>query len=284
MVCKNCKRLLPQQINFCNGCGAKVIRNRLTMRNLFEDFTYRYLNYDNTFLRTFKHLFSKPEAVIESYINGTRKKYLDVIGYFAIAVTLTGFYVYVLTDLYPEAMINSFLSDFTTPESKAMQEEQLNFTTKYTSLIMMAFVPIYAFIAKIVFFNNKKFNFTELIVVFLYLQAQISIVTAIFTIIILVLGVDIMIFSFVLNFLMILYYAYCLKRLYKISTAGIVLRSIGCGAILIVVIIIFGIGLGAWIVTTDSGKEYIESQKKIFEAGKKAKKKTPIDTKEINGI
>ncbi|WAC01775.1 DUF3667 domain-containing protein [Lacinutrix neustonica] len=82
---------MPQQINYCNGCGAKVIKNRLTMRNLFEDFTYNYLNYDNKFLRTFLNLFTKPEAVITSYIDGTRKKYVNVISYFAIALTLSRF-------------------------------------------------------------------------------------------------------------------------------------------------------------------------------------------------
>lgn len=270
MVCKNCKRLLPQQINFCNGCGAKVIRNRLTMRNLFEDIAYRYFNYDNKFLKTFIDLFSKPEVVIESYIYGTRKKYIDVISYFTIAITLTGLYVYVITNFYPDAMTSdNFLSAYAAPGSKEIQAQQINLMTKYSSLMMMSFIPLYALIAKIVFFNKKKFNFTELIVVFLYTQAQMSIITAIVTIIILVLGIDIMMFSFILSFLMIIYYAYCLKRLYKISTAGIVLRSMGCGVVFGGLIIIITIGFVAWMFLTESGQEFGEAQKAAFEAAKK---------------
>jgi len=280
MVCKNCKRLLPQQINYCNGCGGKVIKNRLTMRNLFEDFTYRYLNVDNRFYRTFKHLFSKPEAVIESYINGTRKKYIDVISYFAIAITLTGVYVYFLTNFFADALSNHILSDFGTVASKEAQTEQFNFMTKYSSLIMMSYIPLYAIMAKIVFFNKKKFNFTELIVVFLYIQAQTSIVTSFLTIILLAIGLDFMILSLLLFLLMVFYAAFCLKRLYRLSTEGIILRTMGFGAVFIGLCIILGIGFGAWMVFTESGQKMIETQKEAYEAGQKIGTKVGKQIKE----
>ena len=76
MECKNCSSQLQENDDYCNSCGAKVIRNRLTLKNLFEHFGEEFLNYDNKFLRTFIRLFRKPEDVIGSYINGTRKKYV----------------------------------------------------------------------------------------------------------------------------------------------------------------------------------------------------------------
>ena len=85
MNCKNCDANLNQNSDYCNNCGAKVIRNRLTIKTLFSHFSEQFLNYDNKFLQTFIHLFTKPEDVIGSYINGTRKKYVNVISYFAIA-------------------------------------------------------------------------------------------------------------------------------------------------------------------------------------------------------
>ena len=237
------------------------------MRNLFEDIAYRYFNYDNKFLRTFRHLFSKPEVVIESYINGTRKKYVDVISYFTIAITLTGLYVYVMTNFYPEAMTSdNFLSAYTAPGSKEIQEQQINIMTKYTSLMMMSFIPLYALIAKIVFFNKKKFNFTELVVIFLYTQAQMSIITSIITITILVLGIDIMIFSLTFSLLMLVYFAYCLKRLYKISIADIMLRSMGCAFVFVGLIVIMTLGFVAWMFLTEAGQEFGEAQKATAEA------------------
>jgi len=53
MNCKNCNITLTNEDNFCNNCGAKIIRNRITIRNLFETFSEQFLNYDNKFLQTF---------------------------------------------------------------------------------------------------------------------------------------------------------------------------------------------------------------------------------------
>lgn len=64
MDCKNCNTPLVENQNFCPVCGGKVIRNRLTIRNLFEHFSATFLNYDNKFLQTFICLFTKPEEII----------------------------------------------------------------------------------------------------------------------------------------------------------------------------------------------------------------------------
>jgi predicted amidophosphoribosyltransferase len=53
MNCKNCGTALTSENNFCNSCGAKVIHNQLTLKNVFEDFSEQFLNYDNKFLQTF---------------------------------------------------------------------------------------------------------------------------------------------------------------------------------------------------------------------------------------
>ena len=79
MECKNCKGLISLSISYCPNCGAKIIKNRLTVKNLFGSFVAQFLNYDNKFLQTFISLFTKPEKVIGSYINGTRKKYVNVL-------------------------------------------------------------------------------------------------------------------------------------------------------------------------------------------------------------
>ena len=81
MDCKNCGTILTSENNFCNFCGAKVIHNRLTVSNLFEDFKEKFLNVDNAFLRTFISLFKRPDDVINGYIEGTRKKYINVINF-----------------------------------------------------------------------------------------------------------------------------------------------------------------------------------------------------------
>lgn len=53
MNCKNCKTSLSDESDYCNSCGGKIIRNRLTIRNLFEHFSEEFLNYDNKLFQTF---------------------------------------------------------------------------------------------------------------------------------------------------------------------------------------------------------------------------------------
>ncbi|MEN8799761.1 MAG: DUF3667 domain-containing protein, partial [Flavobacteriaceae bacterium] len=90
MECKNCQHTEAEAFDFCPSCGAKVIRNRLTLKNLSADIAERVFDIDNTFARTFMQLFSRPDHVIDSYIQGIRKRYLNPIGYFGIAITLSG--------------------------------------------------------------------------------------------------------------------------------------------------------------------------------------------------
>jgi uncharacterized membrane protein YvbJ len=81
MSCKNCGLALIEETNFCTACGAKVIRNRLTIKNLLEHAVEEFLSIDNKFLITITHLFTRPEVVIDGYINGLRKKYMNPISF-----------------------------------------------------------------------------------------------------------------------------------------------------------------------------------------------------------
>lgn len=78
---------------------------------------------------------------------------------------------------------------------------------------MMLYVPIYALMARITFIGNNKYNYTELIIVFLYVQAQISILSGFAGVILVALGISQGIISIFSIPLMILYSAFFLKRL-----------------------------------------------------------------------
>lgn len=83
--CKNCQTLLVDESDFCYQCGAKIIRNRLTLKNLFTHLVETFFSYDNAFLRTVN-----PNDVIDSYVSGVRKKYIAPLAFFAIAITFSG--------------------------------------------------------------------------------------------------------------------------------------------------------------------------------------------------
>jgi hypothetical protein len=222
MNCKNCNTNLPDDSGYCISCGGKVIRNKLTLRNLFEHFSEQFLNYDNKFLKTFLHLFSKPELVIDGYINGTRKRYVNVISYFAIAITLSGLQMFILNKFFPELM------DFSSMAVKGQEEFMSGFMDtmfEYNSFLMMLFIPIYALMSKIVFFNNKKYNYVEHIVIFMYTTAQTTILSTFIVLIFAILNLGLTLISILILPIIILYSAYCLKRLYKLDFSEIILKT-----------------------------------------------------------
>ncbi|WP_299556280.1 DUF3667 domain-containing protein [Seonamhaeicola sp.] len=265
MPCKNCRTILADGSDYCHNCGAKVIRNRLTVKNLFEHFTVTFLNYDNKFLQTFLALFRKPEDVIDTYINGTRKKYVNVISYFAIALTFTGLYLFVIKKFFPESIDYSFTipgQDEAQREIQSeLQKKNVSFVQEYMSLFTMLYVPLYALMARVSFIGIKKFNYTELLVVFLYLQAQMSIVTAVAGVLCAFLSFSQGTMSIIFIPLMILYCAYTLKRLYQLNFSGMLLRTILFLAVLGVAFIIISIIMGVIMYFDGTFDKMIEAKR-----------------------
>ena len=181
MNCKNCDNTLRTDYSFCPDCGAKVIRNKLTIKNLFYDITERYFNLDNTFLKTIYHLIIKPEVVIEGYINGIRKKYLNPISYMGIALTLSGLIVILMKK--KAAFIN--LDLFGTGISNANMKPIFDFTTDYQAILFVLYIPMMA-AASWLAYDKMKYNFTERLTIFIYTLAQFSIFTFIPSILILI--------------------------------------------------------------------------------------------------
>ena len=259
MTCKNCHTSLSSESDFCNSCGAKVIRNRLTLKNLFEHFSEQFLNYDNKFFQTFINLFIQPEDVIGSYISGTRKKYVNPVSYFAIAITLIGLQMFIMKRYFPEGIDVSSMSfngneDATNSMMKNIME--------YQSLLFMVNVPLYSFISTIVFFTLKKYNYTEHLVVFLYTVPQTTFTLFIPQLILMSLGNTIGDLSPIFIILQVIYTGYCFKHIFNLSNKGIILRSLFFVVVFIIAFIILIILFTLISVLYYGGlEEFVKAQK-----------------------
>ncbi len=261
MICKSCNSTLIPSAKFCNDCGGKVIQNRLTLKNLFEDSIQRVFNYDNRLLQTFIKLFTKPEDVIGSYINGSRKKYTDAVSYFAIALTIAGLQMFILNKFFPSALDFSGFTFNEQQQAVAAQNKIKNFTIEYQSLIMMFYIPMYALMSKITFFNFKKYNYTEHLVIFLYVQAQITIVSFFYLFAMMSIGISFSTLTFYMFPLMVIYSAYCLKRLHGLSLKGIIYKFLFFILIFSVTFIIFSIAASIIYYLAGGYDELIEATK-----------------------
>lgn len=184
MECKNCSRPLEDGHMYCSTCGAKVIRNRLSFSILWIDFRERFLNYDTTFLRTLRQLTRHPGDVINGYISGIRKKYMDPITYFGIAITLSGFQVFLTQRYFKDAISlelwNSGLKSET--YSKTMDSAM-----DFHALFFVVLIPLFAFCGWMVF-NRQQLFFSEHLVSATYILAHYSILLTPFTILILLIN------------------------------------------------------------------------------------------------
>ncbi|MFP2996579.1 DUF3667 domain-containing protein [Spongiivirga sp. MCCC 1A20706] len=230
MNCKNCEIRLQEDATYCHNCGARVIKNRLTLRNLFEHISETFFNYDNKLLRTFLTLAKKPEQVVGGYVKGIRKRYVNPISFFGLSITISGLSIFLIKRFYLEYfdMGKWFLQFevFNNEGSKKMLENMsAGDTMEYSSLMFSIIIPVFALLSWIIFLD-KKYNFTEHIVLYLYTMSGLSILTVILgQIILLISPTNYISFIFLTYPVLLLYHCYALKRIFELNFGQLILRT-----------------------------------------------------------
>ncbi|WP_296312267.1 DUF3667 domain-containing protein [Winogradskyella sp. UBA3174] len=255
MNCKNCHKALNEAQKFCDECGAKIIQNRLKPKVLVEQVNEEFLSIDNRLLKTLIHLLTKPDMVINGFISGTRKKYIGVIQYFAIGLTLLGIQFFFMTNVFndPELYKMVLLEEIAKmpgQENNPFFNESLNNIDNFNSsqsLFYTLSIPFSAFSTWITYLllGIRRFNFTEHIVINLYYGAQVVIISAVINILFLGLGFNYFSISYFVTFFTFIYFFYVLKRVFETSfwtTVGhYLLMLIVLGLMIIIATLLFSI-------------------------------------------
>ncbi len=248
MNCKNCNKALRTDYLFCPSCGAKIIRRRLTISHLLEDFKDRFLNIDNTLLRTLRHMTTKPEVVILDYINGVRGKYLNPVSYITLTLAFVVANYYVQATFFPDILTVSDMMNLDSSKNPAFDqmmaenmENFLQFTIDNIYLLTFATIPFLALTSKVIFWKMKDLNYSEHIVLNTYAYSHAYILTTLMSLASLW-NKEVFYWSSVMaSLLMILYYAFTMKRVFDLSFVGILARTLlffAFGAVLYVALIL----------------------------------------------
>lgn len=225
MTCKNCNLELETNSRFCSLCGNKVITKRITIKNIIAEFNQQFLNYDNKLLKTFRHLIIKPELVIDAYITGNRKKYVNVITYLAVSLSLIGFQLLILRKVYPEKMANSATSSGLNPELEKRIAEVGEYLFDYFGLITIVFIPITA-LSTYIIFRNRRHNYAEHIILNMYTTAQFTILLFLISTLLMLTGLVATSTFTTASVFVYIYLGYCYIRLYGLSIPGAIWRTI----------------------------------------------------------
>ncbi len=278
--CKNCGYHLFLDQQYCPSCGAKRIHNRLTSRNLLEDFTERFLNIENVFLKTFIALFTKPEDVIDGYIDGLRKRYMSAFSYFAVALTISSFYYFIFRNWFvgPEnlGLFSAGLADGANVEDAEFGLKIINFISDYQSILSFLNIPFYAIISKLVFWNYKKYNFVEHLVIYLYTYSQFQIITSLLGTLFIWSQYGQIIIGILSGIVPIVYTAFVLFRIFNLTVESIIIKTLLFLVIALPVSCLFFSVIGGVLYSFGLFDTLIQNVLENVEAGKAAKEASQV--------
>ncbi|NOQ72609.1 MAG: DUF3667 domain-containing protein [Crocinitomix sp.] len=264
--CKNCSQEIADSDKFCAQCGGKIIRERITFKTLISDAFWRAIGWDNKYLKTVRHLIIKPQVILSGYISGVRKRYVNPIAFFAIGMTISLITFNVFQDHYlelsgvgdvqidknfqlPDEPVISFGTGAAPTETIEAIETQRQIAAyiqksilKYFNIYSFALLPLYTFVAFLVF--RKKNNFTEHLIINAYLQGTLFLYTTLFFLLTLFALEGLYYYAALFG---VFYYTYAYGRLYKLGfwkSILYLLKFVGVSLVLIILLGVLGIGIG----------------------------------------
>lgn len=255
MNCKNCNHLLSEADKFCPICGNKTGIEKLTVKNLLLEIYQKIFSLDNKFFVTVKHLVTRPENVIKSYLDGNRVKYMPPINFLIIAGLFGGFFSYLMLNGYMgEIDYKSF--DLTERDPKnpiankvpMITEMVMKTMQQYYTLILFLTIPLISLISKIVFYDLKKYNFAEHIIIYSYGYSAFLILSYLMLPFLLIFKNTFVTYSYFTIPLIILYHIYLLKRFFELNIKTIIIKTLFFLVVGFLFYIIFSLLAGIIIV------------------------------------
>lgn len=237
--CKNCTLEINETDHFCKACGAKIIKERITLKSLLSNLLIA-LGWDSNFFITLRYLLYQPQKVLKEYINGTRKKYTNPFSFFAIMTAISLFTFSQFSEQFILMSTNSSIQqtevivnklpdhvDKTSIYEKYGYKNETEFRQgliksqlEYYNLFAFLFLPIYTLISFFVF--RKPYNFGEHLLINTYLQSITTFLSLLLFLFSLLLGINM--FGTGIIILPLLFYSFTYKKLYNFTFGRLLLK------------------------------------------------------------
>lgn len=247
MNCKNCHQILDKNAQFCFNCGAKVVSDKITFKQLISDVFINVFGFDSKFFNTLKEMITQPQVVISDYLNGVRKRYMNPFAFLAVgaALSLIIFNYFADDFIKINGSINSEQmaetrekANIEIPEGLSEKEtvklqvekKSAEFTLKFTNgmmqfmlhyynLLTFVFLFIYAILSKWTFW--KPHNFGEHMVINAYIYGLTTYLSIVLFLMAIVIHPSVYFYS-VIGY--IIFYMYSFGRFYQLSFGKNILK------------------------------------------------------------
>jgi hypothetical protein len=150
--CLNCATSMLVDQHFCGACGQRVIRGRLTLREIGHDVMHALTHADRSIFVLIGALITRPGKVAREYVDGRRKRYFGPFAFLVIAVGVASFLTYVMGLQWFEAV----------PQGGAR-----TFLSRHFNLVVLIQAPLLAIGCKLLFFGARM-HFAEHMVLAAY--------------------------------------------------------------------------------------------------------------------
>ena len=219
--CKNCGNNFEG--NYCNLCGQKVIKGRNTVKHLFK-LLFSSLDFNRGLLFTIKLLFVNPGKLINQYLDGRTKDFMNPLKYLFIIVGISTLLT-IWLNIFETSISNTNELMGIPDESLQFQDRLISFMKKYLNIFTILFIPFYSIISKLLL---KKYahNYAEHLILNSYLYAHFSLINIVPLLAVLVFPgwVNYVRFSGIGVF--VIYYTYALHSIYKTSLPNSFVKAI----------------------------------------------------------
>lgn len=208
-ICKNCNS--PNINNYCIDCGQKVYNERFTIKSFFVDLLDA-LNLERGFFFTSKMLFISPGKVINDYLGGKTKSYINPLKYLLIIGSIYAFLILWLKIF--DVGMESIAVQGNSEKVAIIQNQWLGFYKKIINLIPILLIPFISIATKW-FYKSKGLFYGEHLIVNSFIFLQIFLITILLTPLVLIFPSTINFFPGITLVILIVYFCYSLNSTFR---------------------------------------------------------------------
>lgn len=254
--CKHCATEIQENYHFCPACGEKVHVERLSVKKVLLELLERYFSWDSLLFKTTWHMISQPEKPIGHYVNGIRKKYMHPMGFMIISLTIYAVFLYFGSDKI-EHLFSAQYNFSENEEGAAFMLATFEWINKYFNLITFLTIPLYSALSYYVF-RKFRYNFIEHNIIYAYTNAEFNLFSSVISFAGLWFSLEIFSLSqFLVFFVMLIYYPWVFKRVFRLSIRQTILKSLVymsiLGLILIILVILVALGVVFYKLRVENG-------------------------------